>query len=109
MAHSQEHIKRLEYELSVIVKTEFSKYFLIVADYIKHAWDAGNIPGCGRGSSSGSLMCYCLGITNLDPIEYGMSFERFLAAENGYVLEESDFLWSFCTIFFVGSCNGLKW
>lgn len=89
---SPEHVSRLKYELAVITKTEYAKYFVIVADYIEHARSIGLYVGPGRGSAAGSLMCFCLGITNLDPIKYGMSFERFLAAEEGYIFEERDFL-----------------
>lgn len=69
---------RLKHEMSVIVSMGFSGYFLIVADFIKYAKD-NNIPvGPGRGSAAGSLVAYSLEITNLDPIEHGLIFERFL-------------------------------
>lgn len=69
---------RLEYEISVIQEMEFSSYFLIVADFIRYAKE-NNIPvGPGRGSAAGSLVAYSLGITDLDPIEHGLIFERFL-------------------------------
>ena len=69
---------RLEYEISVIKKMGFSGYFLIVADFIKYAKE-NNVPvGPGRGSAAGSLVAYSLGITDLDPLEYGLIFERFL-------------------------------
>lgn len=69
---------RLEYEMSVIKDMGFSGYFLIVADFIRYAKE-NNIPvGPGRGSAAGSLVAYSLGITGLDPIEYGLIFERFL-------------------------------
>jgi DNA polymerase-3 subunit alpha len=69
---------RLEYEISVIRDMGFSGYFLIVADFIRHAKE-NNIPvGPGRGSAAGSLVAYSLGITDLDPIAHGLIFERFL-------------------------------
>ena len=72
------YLKRLENEISVINSMGFQEYFLIVADIIRHAKDR-NIPvGPGRGSAAGSLVAYSLGITDLDPIEYGLIFERFL-------------------------------
>lgn len=72
---------RLEYELSVIKKLGFSGYFLIVWDFIKHAKDKGIRVGPGRGSAAGSLVAYALGITTIDPLKYGLLFERFLNAE----------------------------
>ncbi len=69
---------RLEYELSVIAQMGYSGYFLIVWDFVRFA-KSQNIPvGPGRGSAAGSLVCYCLGITNVDPLKYGLIFERFL-------------------------------
>ena len=69
---------RLNYEISIIKDMEFSSYFLIVADFIHYAKE-NNIPvGPGRGSAAGSLVAYSLGITELDPIEHGLIFERFL-------------------------------
>ncbi|MBL3530172.1 DNA polymerase III subunit alpha [Companilactobacillus zhachilii] len=70
--------QRLEYELSVIEKMGFSDYFLIVWDVIKHAHEIGVKTGPGRGSAAGSLVSYCLGITQVDPIKYDLLFERFL-------------------------------
>ncbi len=70
--------KRLDYEISVIKSMGFSGYFLIVADFIGYA-KKNKIPvGPGRGSAAGSLVAYSLGITDLDPLEYGLIFERFL-------------------------------
>ncbi|MCX5813678.1 MAG: DNA polymerase III subunit alpha [Proteobacteria bacterium] len=78
---SEKYKKRLEYELGVIKKTGFSGYFLIVADFINYA-KSNNIPvGPGRGSAAGSLVAYCLGITDIDPIKYDLIFERFLNPE----------------------------
>jgi DNA polymerase-3 subunit alpha len=69
---------RLEYEISVICEMGFSGYFLIVADFIRHAKE-NNVPvGPGRGSAAGSLVAYSLEITDLDPITHGLIFERFL-------------------------------
>jgi len=70
--------KRLEDEMTTIVEMGFAGYFLIVADFIRYAKEK-NIPvGPGRGSAAGSLVAYSLGITDLDPIAYGLIFERFL-------------------------------
>jgi len=70
--------KRLEYELSVLLKTGFTSYFLIVWDFIHYAKSRGIPVGPGRGSAAGSLVAYVLGITDLDPLRYGLLFERFL-------------------------------
>lgn len=73
--------ERLEYELGVITKMGFSSYFLIVWDFVKYARDH-NIPvGPGRGSAVGSLVAYCLRITDLDPLRFRLFFERFLNPE----------------------------
>jgi DNA polymerase-3 subunit alpha len=69
--------ERLEVELDVILKMGFPGYFLIVADFIKWAKDNGIPVGPGRGSGAGSLVAYALGITDLDPIEHDLLFERF--------------------------------
>jgi len=69
---------RLEYEISVIRDMGFSGYFLIVADFIRHARENDIPVGPGRGSAAGSLVAYSLGITDLDPIAHGLIFERFL-------------------------------
>ena len=74
-------VERLRYELGVIGKMGFSGYFLVVWDFIAHARGRGIAVGPGRGSSAGSLAAYCLGITNVDPIRYGLIFERFLNPE----------------------------
>lgn len=70
--------KRLEYELSTIKNMGFVDYFLIVWDFIHYAKSHGITVGPGRGSAAGSLVSYCLGITDLDPIKYNLLFERFL-------------------------------
>jgi DNA polymerase-3 subunit alpha len=73
--------ERLEYELDVIVKMGFSSYFLIVWDFIKYARDRDIPVGPGRGSAVGSIVAYCLKITDLDPIKFKLIFERFLNPE----------------------------
>jgi DNA polymerase-3 subunit alpha len=77
----EEYRRRLEYELSVIDKTGFSSYFLIVADFINFAKRQGIPVGPGRGSAAGSLVAFCLRITEVDPIPYKLLFERFLNPE----------------------------
>lgn len=72
---------RLEYELKVILKMHFEDYFLIVYDFILYAKKNNILVGPGRGSAAGSLVAYCLGITDIDPIKYGLIFERFLNPE----------------------------
>ncbi|MFC1883571.1 DNA polymerase III subunit alpha [Thermodesulfobacteriota bacterium] len=74
----KEYRERLEYELGIIHRMGFSGYFLIVADFIQHARDLDIPVGPGRGSAAGSLVAYCLRITDIDPIRYGLLFERFL-------------------------------
>lgn len=73
--------ERLKYELSVIQKTGFAPYFLIVQDFVNWAKDHGVVVGPGRGSAAGSFVAYLTGITNLDPIKYDLLFERFLNPE----------------------------
>ena len=70
--------ERLDFELSVIENTGYPGYFLIVQDFIAAAREMDVSVGPGRGSAAGSAVAYCLGITNLDPIEYDLLFERFL-------------------------------
>src|SRR5574341_422377 len=72
---------RLAHELGVIEKMGFAGYFLVVWDFIRYARQQGIAVGPGRGSSAGSLTAYCLGITNIDPLRYGLLFERFLNPE----------------------------
>jgi DNA polymerase-3 subunit alpha len=72
---------RLEFELGVIVKMDYSGYFLIVWDFINYARKQEIPVGPGRGSAAGSIVAYLLGITNIDPIAYGLLFERFLNPE----------------------------
>lgn len=73
--------ERLDYELSVIAKTGYAGYFLIVSDFINWAKDRGIVVGPGRGSAAGSLVAYVTKITNIDPIKYDLVFERFLNPE----------------------------
>ena len=73
--------KRLDYELEIILKTGYAGYFLITWDFIRWAREHGIPVGPGRGSAAGSLVSYALGITDLDPLEYGLLFERFLNPE----------------------------
>jgi len=81
-AHTDAALReRLEYELDVIVSMGFSSYFLIVWDFIKYARDCDIPVGPGRGSAVGSLVSYCLRITDLDPIKHKLIFERFLKPE----------------------------
>src|SRR5712691_2617304 len=70
--------ERAESELAVIKATGYASYFLIVWDFYKYARSHEIVVGPGRGSAAGSLVSYCLGITNLDPIQHGLIFERFL-------------------------------
>lgn len=69
---------RMDYELETVMKTGFPGYFLIVADMIQFARSKGIYVGPGRGSAAGSIISYVTGITNVDPIKYGLLFERFL-------------------------------
>jgi len=73
--------RRLDFELDAINKMGFPGYFLITWDMINYARQNGISVGPGRGSAAGSLVAYCLGITNIDPIKYGLLFERFLNPE----------------------------
>ena len=79
---SEEELKeRLEYELSTIEQMGYVEYFLIVWDFINYAKENGIMVGPGRGSAAGSLVAYCLRITDIDPIRYNLIFERFLNPE----------------------------
>ena len=73
--------ERADYELGVIDRMGFNAYFLIVWDFVKYAKDAGIAVGPGRGSAAGSIVAYCLQITDLDPLRYDLLFERFLNPE----------------------------
>ncbi len=85
--------ERLIYELGVISKMGFSGYFLIVSDFIRWAKEHGIPVGPGRGSGAGSLVAYCLDITDLDPLPYNLLFERFLNPER---ISMPDFDIDFC-------------
>ncbi|SFD60624.1 DNA polymerase-3 subunit alpha [Lentibacillus persicus] len=78
---TEEVEERLVYELNIIQSMQFSDYFLIVWDFIKYAKEQRILVGPGRGSAAGSLVAYVLGITEVDPIKYGLLFERFLNPE----------------------------
>ncbi|MDE6188682.1 MAG: DNA polymerase III subunit alpha, partial [Clostridia bacterium] len=85
--------ERAEYELSIIIRTGFAEYYLIVWDFINYA-RSQNIPvGPGRGSGVGSIIAYAVGITNLDPLKYKLFFERFLNPER---VSAPDFDIDFC-------------
>ncbi|MBT2689352.1 DNA polymerase III subunit alpha [Bacillus sp. ISL-47] len=76
-----EHSERLKYELKIIKEMKFSDYFLIVWDFMRFARDNGILTGPGRGSAAGSMVAYVLYITDVDPIEHKLLFERFLNPE----------------------------
>jgi DNA polymerase-3 subunit alpha len=80
-ASDPELIKRLDYELGVLESTGFVSYLLIVWDFIHFAKEKGIPVGPGRGSAAGSMVAYVLGITDIDPLQYGLIFERFLNPE----------------------------
>ncbi len=84
---------RLEHELDIINSMNYSSYFLIVSDYIKWAKNSSIPVGPGRGSGAGSLVAYCLDITDLDPIEFDLIFERFLNPDR---ISMPDFDIDFC-------------
>ncbi|MCC7199034.1 MAG: DNA polymerase III subunit alpha [Gammaproteobacteria bacterium] len=88
-----EYLPRLDLELDVICKMGFEGYFLIVADFIRWARANGVPVGPGRGSGAGSLVAYCLGITDLDPLQHDLLFERFLNPER---VSMPDFDVDFC-------------
>ncbi len=92
-ANKSAYVDRLEFELGVIEKMGFTSYFLIVQDFINWAKSQGIPVGPGRGSGAGSLVAYCLRITDLDPIPYSLLFERFLNPER---ISMPDFDIDFC-------------
>jgi DNA polymerase-3 subunit alpha len=73
--------ERIRFELFTIKTMGFAGYFLIVSDFIRAGRDMGVFVGPGRGSAAGSVVAYCIGITNIDPIKYNLLFERFLNPE----------------------------
>ena len=87
------YIERLEYELSVIDKMGFNAYFLIVSDFVSFAKSRDIPVGPGRGSGAGSLVAFCIGITDVDPIAFDLLFERFLNPER---VSMPDFDIDFC-------------
>ena len=92
MAEDKVYIDRLEEELSVIKDKSFASYFLVVADMIGWAKDNNIRVGPGRGSAAGSLVCYALGITDVDPIKYDLLFFRFINPErNDFPDIDTDF------------------
>ena len=78
---SQKYIDRVEKELSIIINKDFAGYFLIVADYVNYAKEHNIKIGPGRGSCVSSLVSYLLNITEIDPIQYNLMFERFLSED----------------------------
>lgn len=78
LSQRTEYVERLKYELSVIEQMGFSSYFLIVADFVQQARTRGIAVGPGRGSACGCLTAFLLNITAIDPLRYGLTFERFL-------------------------------
>lgn len=90
-----EAINRLEYELSVIQSMGFTDYYLIVHDFIEYARSQRITVGPGRGSGAGSLAAFCMGITDIDPLRFGLIFERFLNPER---ISMPDFDIDFCYV-----------
>jgi DNA polymerase-3 subunit alpha len=86
-------VARLEHELAIIAKTGFVNYFLVVSDFVNYARRQGIPVGPGRGSGGGSLVAYCTGITQLDPIRFNLIFERFLNPDR---VSPPDFDIDFC-------------
>ena len=89
----RELVQRYQYELGVIEKTKFINYYLVVWDFVHFARSHGIPVGPGRGSGAGSLIAYVLGITGIDPLQYGLIFERFLNPER---VSPPDFDIDFC-------------
>ncbi len=90
---AEDYRKRLAFELGIIISMNFTGYFLIVADFIKHAKSKGIPVGPGRGSGAGSMVSYVLTITDLDPFRFNLLFERFLNPER---VSMPDFDIDFC-------------
>ena len=89
----KEYIERLEYELSTVETMGYTDYYLIVADFVSYAKSKDIPVGPGRGSGAGSIAAYCIGITDVDPMEYNLLFERFLNPER---VSMPDFDIDFC-------------
>lgn len=89
----EEYVQRMDYELGVITQMGYVDYFLIVWDFIRYAREQDIPVGPGRGSGAGSIAAYCIGITSVDPMKYGLLFERFLNPER---VSMPDFDIDFC-------------
>ncbi len=81
MTSQRHYIDRLQYELNIINSMGYADYFLIVEDFMRFAREANILTGPGRGSSASSLVAYALQITQVDPLQYDLLFERFLNPE----------------------------
>ncbi|MBQ9338325.1 MAG: DNA polymerase III subunit alpha [Lentisphaeria bacterium] len=92
-ADAEQKLKRLDYELSIIMRTRYPSYFLCVWDFINWAKEHGIPVGAGRGSGAGSLVAYLSGITDIDPLKYDLLFERFLNPDR---VSPPDFDTDFC-------------
>ncbi len=90
---SDDIVKRLDYEISIIEKMGYIDYFLIVHDFVRYAKNNGIPVGPGRGSGAGSIAAYCMGITDIDPVKFNLLFERFLNPER---ISMPDFDIDFC-------------
>ena len=91
--YKRQYKDRLEHELEIIIKMNYASYFLIVSDYIKWAKENDIPVGPGRGSGAGSLVAWCLSITDVDPIKFNLIFERFLNPDR---ISMPDFDIDFC-------------
>lgn len=89
----QAYVDRMNYELDVVNRMGYTDYYLIVFDFVRFAKSAGIPVGPGRGSGAGSIVAYCIGITNIDPMKYDLLFERFLNPER---VSMPDFDIDFC-------------
>ncbi len=88
---NEEYKKRADYEIRVFEACGFINYFLVLYDFVNWARSAGIPMGPGRGSSAGSLALYCMNITKVDPILYGLLFERFFSVDTKYVVDGKSF------------------
>lgn len=87
--------QRADYELEVVSKMGFVEYYLIVWDFINYAHEHGIPVGPGRGSGAGSIIAYAIGITQVEPLRYGLIFERFLNPERVSMPDfDIDFAWT---------------
>ena len=92
---TKELLERWKYEMDVVTRMGYVNYYLIVYDFIRYAKSQGIPVGPGRGSGAGSLLAYCIGITGIDPMAYGLIFERFLNPER---VSMPDFDVDFCYV-----------